>query len=176
MIKSAINSFCTTTSCIIHTEISWTFLFKFISFSIASIYLRITFVQRWCFLNLLISVSKIFIIPDIVIIVSFNICCFLFWFFNLSPRRSAHPFLNQHISELFEYFIFFLEFFIFQFLILLICINIIWIWFILFGFLILLLLFVNFFPLINLIIAIICCLNFLLLKIVRIHYLEIFFL
>lgn len=73
MIESAVNAFRACTSREVYTEISRAFLFEFISLCIASIDFRVALIQRRGPLNVLISVSQVLIIPDVVIVISFNI-------------------------------------------------------------------------------------------------------
>lgn len=109
MIKFTIYTFSAGTSCKIDTKPRRSFLCKLICFCIPSIYFRIAFIQRWSSFDMLVSISQKLIIPNIIIIVSFNICSFFFRFLNLSTSRFGHEFLHLLISKLLKQFVFLLE-------------------------------------------------------------------
>ena len=87
----AVDTFRASTSCKVNTEVSWTFFLKVICFCESSVYLWLYFGEWWCTLNLNVSVSQVFIIPDIVIVVTLLVCSIslaLVYLFSGSP---LHP-------------------------------------------------------------------------------------
>jgi hypothetical protein len=102
MVEPAIDSLRTSTSCKVDTEVSRTFLLKLICFSVASVYLRVAFEERRRFLHLLVSVSQVLVIPDVVVIVTFNVGCLLLRFFDLPPSWVFKQFIYLVISKLLE--------------------------------------------------------------------------
>jgi hypothetical protein len=86
--------------------------------------MRLAFIKRRSLFNLLISVGEILIIPDIIIIVSFNISSFFLRFLNLSTSRPLHHLAYLLISKLLKQFVFLLELLVFQVAIFIICIHI----------------------------------------------------
>ena len=99
MIESAVNTFRACTSSEVYAEISGPFLFEFISLCVPSINFRVALIQRRGPLNVLISVSQVLIIPDVVIVISFNISSVLFGLLNLSSCRASHELAGLHVFE-----------------------------------------------------------------------------
>ena len=89
----AIHAFCARTSCIINTEICWTLFLKVICFCESSIDFRFYFSQRWSSLNFDVSVSQVFIVPNVIVIVSFFVSCIFLTLCHLFSSRSLHPFV-----------------------------------------------------------------------------------
>ena len=102
MVKSAVHSFSAAASGKVNTEICGSFLFKLISLRASSINLRFASIKRRSFFNSLVSISQILVIPDIVIVIAFNVSSFFLGFLDLSSGRSVHPFACLLISELSE--------------------------------------------------------------------------
>jgi len=102
MIESAVYAFRACTSSKVYAKIGRAFLFEFISLSVSSIDFRVAFIQRRGPLDMLISVSQVLIIPNVVIIVTFNVGCLLFKFRNLPPRRFLHPLMDLQTFLVFE--------------------------------------------------------------------------
>jgi hypothetical protein len=111
MIESTVYSFRARTSSKVYAKIGRAFLFEFISLCVSSIDFRVAFIQRRGPLDMLISVSQVLIIPDIVIIVSFDICGVLLGLLDLSSGWAGHEFARLHVLEQFEDLIFLLLFF-----------------------------------------------------------------
>lgn len=112
MIKFAINTFGTCSSCKIYTKPRRPFLIKFVCFCISCIYFRITFIKWWSSFYLLISICQVLIIPNIVVIVAFYIGCVFLWFLDLPSCSSLHPFLDLLVSKLFIKLVIFFELFV----------------------------------------------------------------
>jgi hypothetical protein len=115
MIESTVYSFRACTSSKVYAKIGRAFLFEFISLCVSSIDFRVAFIQRRGPLDMLISVSQVLIIPDVVIIISFNICGVLLGLLDLSSRWAGHELACLHVFEQFEDLIFLLLFFLLLF-------------------------------------------------------------
>ena len=92
MIESAIYTLRTCPSSKVYAEVCRTLFLKFISLGIPCIDFRVALVQRWSFFHMYISVSKVLIVPDVVVVITFDISSILLWFLNLPSCRSFHPF------------------------------------------------------------------------------------
>ena len=115
MVESAIYTFRACASSEVDAKISRAFLFEFISLGVSSINFRVAFIQRRSPLNMLISVSQVLIIPNVVIIISFDISGILFGLLNLSSCWTSHELASLHVLEHFEDLIFLLLFFLLLF-------------------------------------------------------------
>ena len=104
MIVFAVDTLRASTSRKVNTEVGWTFFLKVICFCESSVYLWLYFGEWWCTLNLYVSVSQVFIIPDIVIVVTFLVCSIslaLVYLFSSSP---LHPLVHLQVFELPKFF------------------------------------------------------------------------
>ena len=100
----AVDTFRASTSRKVNTEVGWTFFLKVICFCESSVYLWLYFGEWWCTLNLNVSVSQVFIIPDIVIVVTFLVCSIslaLVYLFSSSP---LHPLVYLQVFKLPKFF------------------------------------------------------------------------
>lgn len=127
MVKLTICTFAATASCKVYTKVCGTFALHFVCLCKSSINLWLQLVKRdSSFLILVsISISQILIIPNIIVIVAFNIRCLFLKFSNLSPSRPLHPFMHKQrllISKLLQ-----LSFLLSLLLYLLFCLNSFWI-------------------------------------------------
>jgi len=93
MIKSAVHTFSASTSSEVNAKVSRSFFFEFISFGKSSINFWITLIKSRCPFYLCISIGKVLIIPNVIIVVSFYICRLLFRLFDLSSSWPLHPLL-----------------------------------------------------------------------------------
>ena len=106
----AIHTFCACTSCIINTKISWTLFLKVICFCESSINFRFNFSERRSSLNFDVSISQVFIVPNVIVIVSFFVSCISLTLCHLFSSRPLHPFVYLQISKLPESLKLFLSF------------------------------------------------------------------
>ena len=100
----AVDTFRASTSRKVNTEVCWTFLLKVICFCESSVYLWLYFGERWRTLNLDVSVSQVFIIPDIVIVVTLFVCRVSFALIYLFSSSPLHPLVHLQVFELPKFF------------------------------------------------------------------------
>ena len=107
MVKPATDSLCTAASGKVHTEVS--VLLEFVSLGEATVYVWLASVKRRSSFNLLVSVGKVFVVPDVIVVVTLYICCVFLRLLYLLSRWLLHKSRHLCISELLEEFVVLLE-------------------------------------------------------------------
>ena len=78
MVELTVYTFSASSSCEINAKPLCPLLLELVSFGIACIELRVTLVEGRSFFDLLVTICKELVIPNIVVVVAFNVSCLLF--------------------------------------------------------------------------------------------------
>jgi hypothetical protein len=102
VVEATVGALCASTSRKVDAEIGTSLLLQLISFGIPRIYFWLTFEKRRSSFYAGISVRQVLVIPDVVVVVAFNVGGVLFRLFYLPAGGSLHPAGHLLILELFE--------------------------------------------------------------------------
>jgi len=91
MVEPTVSSFCTSATSKIHTEVGPSSLLKLVSLGESCVDLRLAPEKRGRSLYPCISVCQVLIIPDVIIVIAFDVGSILLRLLNLSPGLSLHP-------------------------------------------------------------------------------------
>lgn len=106
MVVPTISAFTATTSGEIYTKVSGGFTLHFVCLCKTCVYFRYKLIkgQGPFIIFVCVSIGEILIVPNVVIVVAFNVSCLLFQFRDLTTSRSLHPFMNLKSLLVFKHF------------------------------------------------------------------------
>ena len=73
--------------------------FEVICLSVAGVDLGSKLRQRGCSIYVYVAISQILVIPDVIVVVAFLVCCILLRLVDLATGRPLHPLVHLKVLE-----------------------------------------------------------------------------